>query len=130
RQEAERDAAEAKTARQTAEREERRTAFLAAAGEQLAASLDYEQTIHSLARLIVPNLAEMCVVDMTDSEGTLRRAAVAHRNPEDEAMLAPMVGSARHDIPEPLIHIIRSGEPVLVGASSPLFEYVTGHRSG
>jgi signal transduction histidine kinase len=130
RREAERDAAEAKTARETAEREERRTAFLAAAGEQLAASLDYEQTIHSLARLIVPNLAEMCVVDMTDSEGTLRRAAVAHRNPEDEATLAPMVGGARHEIPETLIHIIRSGEPALVGASSPLYEYVTGQRDG
>ncbi|HJQ40777.1 MAG TPA: HAMP domain-containing sensor histidine kinase [Thermoanaerobaculia bacterium] len=130
RQEAERDAAEAKTARATAEREERRTAFLAAVGDQLAASLDYEQTIHSLARLIVPNLAEMCVVDMTDSEGTLRRATIAHRNPEDEATLAPMVGSAQHDIPEPLIHIIRSGEPALVGATSPLFAYVTGVRDG
>lgn len=130
RQEAERDAAEAKAARESAEREERRTAFLAAAGEQLATSLEYEQTITSLARLIVPNLAEMCVVDMTDSEGALRRAALAHRNPEDEATLAPMAGSMRHDIPEALIHIIRSGEPVLIGASSPLFEFVTGQKEG
>jgi signal transduction histidine kinase len=130
RRDAERDAAEAKVAREAAEREERRTAFLAAAGEQLAASLEYEQTITSLARLIVPNLAEMCVVDMTDSEGSLRRAAVAHRNPEDEAMLAPMVGRMTHDIPEMLIHIIRSGEPALVGAASPLFEYVTGQKDG
>jgi signal transduction histidine kinase len=130
RRDAERDAREAKLARESAEREERRTAYLAAAAEQLAASLDYEQTITSLSRLIVPNLAEMCVVDMTDSEGALRRAAVAHRNPEDEALLAPMLGSMRHDIPEPLIHIIRSGEPSLVGATSPLFEYITGQAEG
>src|SRR5215212_2437006 len=130
RREAERDAAEALVAREAAEREERRTAFLAAAGEQLAASLDYEQTIASLARLIVPNLAELCVVEMTDAEGALRRAAVAHRNPEDEAMLAPTIGVVRHDIPEPLIHIIRSGEPALIGASSPLLQYVTGQQDG
>ena len=126
RRDAERDAREAKSAREAAEREERRTAFLAAAAEQLAASLDYEQTITSLSRLIVPNLAEMCVVDMTDSEGALRRAAVAHRNPEDEAVLAPMLGTVHRDIPEPLIRIIRSGEPALVGATSPLFESITG----
>lgn len=130
RREAERDATEAKTARAAAEREERRTAFLAAAGEQLAASLDYEQTISSLAHLIVPNLAELCVVDMTTAEGALRRAAAAHRNPEDETMLAPLLGLERHDIPEGLIRIIRSGEPALVGASSPLFEYVTGQQDG
>jgi len=130
RQEAEREAQEAKRAREAAEREERRTAFLAAAGEELAASLEYEQTIASLAHLIVPNLAEMCVIDITDSEGGLRRGAVAHRNPEDEAMLAPMVGSVRHDIPEPLIHIIRSREPALIGATSPLFEFVTGQNNG
>jgi signal transduction histidine kinase len=130
RRDAERDAREAKSAREAAEREERRTAFLAAAAEQLAASLDYEQTITSLSRLIVPNLAELCVIDMTDSEGALRRAAVAHRNPEDEAVLAPMFGTVRHDIPEPLIHIIRSGEPSLVGATSPLFEYITGQSDG
>src|ERR1044071_1006982 len=130
RRDAERDAREAKSAREAAEREERRTAFLAAAAEQLAASLDYEQTITSLSRLIVPNLAELCVIDMTDSEGALRRAAVAHRNPEDEAVLAPMFGTVRHDIPEPLIHTIRSGEPSLVGATSPLFEYITGQSDG
>jgi signal transduction histidine kinase len=128
RQEAEREAHEARIAREAAEREERRTAFLAAAGEQLATSLEYEQTVNSLARLIVPNLAEMCVIDMTDSEGALRRAAVAHRNPEDEAVLISMAGSVRRDIPEPLIHIIRSREPALIGASSPLFEYITGQR--
>lgn len=130
RRDAERDAREARLAREAAEHEERRTAFLAAAAEQLAASLDYEQTITSLSRLIVPNLAELCVVDMTDSEGALRRAAVAHRNPEDEALLAPMFGTVRHDIPEPLIRIIRSGEPSLVGATSPLFEYITGQADG
>lgn len=130
RQEAEREAREAELAREAAEREERRSAFLAAAGQELAASLEYEHTIATLARLIVPNLAEMCVIDMTDSEGGLHRTAVAHRNPEDEAMLAPQVGTVRLDVPEALIRIIRAREPALVGASSSLYEYVTGRTNG
>ena len=130
RREAEREAREAKLARAAAEREERRTAFLAAAAEELSESLDYEQTIATLARLIVPNLAEMCVIYMTDSEGGLRRAAAAHRNPEDEATLAPALGTVVHDVPEPLIRIIRSGEPAIVGASSPLYEWVAGQPGG
>jgi hypothetical protein len=63
--EAERETNEAQSARASAEREERRTAFLAAAGQELAKSLEYQQTIATLARLIVPNLAEMCVIDMS-----------------------------------------------------------------
>jgi hypothetical protein len=71
--EAEREANEARTAREAAEREERRAAFLGAAGQELAASLHYEHTIATLARLIVPNLAEMCVVDIAEAPaGTWR----------------------------------------------------------
>jgi signal transduction histidine kinase len=126
RHEAEREAREAGTAREAAEREERRAAFLAAAGQELAASLDYEETIATLAKLIVPNLAEMCVVDITEAEGALRRVAVAHRNPEDEELYAATVGSVRREVPEALVRIMQTAEPALVGSSSGLYEYVTG----
>ena len=128
--EAERETNEAQRARESAEREERRTAFLAAAGQELAKSLDYQQTISTLARLIVPNLAEMCVIDMSEQEGVLRRSAVAHRNPEDEATFAADVGTARPEIPEVLVHIMESGEPTLVGSSSGLYSYITGQPDG
>ncbi len=128
--EAERETNEAQSAREAAEREERRTAFLAAAGQELAKSLDYEQTIATLARLIVPNLAEMCVVDMAEEEGVLRRAAVAHRNPEDEATFAADVGIALREVPEALVRIMQTGEPALVGSSSALYSYITGHDDG
>ncbi len=128
--EAERETNEAQRARESAEREERRTAFLAAAGQELAKSLDYQQTISTLARLIVPNLAEMCVIDMSEEEGVLRRSAVAHRNPEDEAVFAADVGTARREVPEVLVHIMQSGEPTLVGSSSGLYSYITGQPDG
>ena len=126
--EAERETHEAQRAREAAEREERRAAFLAAAGQELAASLDYEQSIATLARLAVPNLAEMCVVDIAEDEGALRRVAIAHRNPEDEAAYASEVGTVRREVPEGLVRIMQTGQPALVGASAGLYSWVTGAR--
>lgn len=128
--EAEREAQDARQAREAAEREERRAAFLGTAGQELAASLDYEQTIATLARLIVPNLAEMCVIDIAEQESTLRRAAMVHRNPEDETRLAPLAGRRPGEVPEALVRIMHDAEPALVGASSSLYEYVTGEPDG
>jgi len=125
RQDAENEAREAQAARQAAEREERRAAFLAAAGQELAASLDYEQTIATFARLLTPNLGEMCVIDIREEEG-MRRVAVAHRNAEDEVQLSSDVGSLRTDLPEALVRIMQARQPTLVGSSSSLFQYVTG----
>ncbi|HKR63041.1 MAG TPA: ATP-binding protein, partial [Thermoanaerobaculia bacterium] len=109
----------------SAEGEERRAAFLAAAGQELAASLDYEQTITTLARLVVPNLAELCVVDVSENDA-LRRAAIAHRDREEEARLASQIGTVRRDVPEALVRVMQTREPTLVGSSSALFEYITG----
>jgi signal transduction histidine kinase len=125
--EAEREAREARQAREAAEREERRAAFLGAAGQELAASLDHEQTIATLARLMVPNLAEMCVIDIAEPENALRRVAVVHRNPEDEARFTSYAGTRRRtQVPEALVRIMQAAEPALVGASSGLYAYVTG----
>lgn len=130
RHEAEREAQEAQLAREHAEREERAAAFLASAGQELAKSLDYEETTATLVRLLVPNLGEMSVVDIADAEGALRRIALAHRNPEDEVRYAPMIGRALREVPEALVHIMQNGEPALVESTSGLFEYVTGDRNG
>ena len=129
--EAESEAHEAKGARASAEREERRAAFLSAAGQELAASLDYEQTIHVLARLMVPNLAEMVVIDVAEEESTrFRRVAVLHRNPEDQARFDPQIGTLRHEIPEAIVRIMQGGEPALIPASSPFSEYITEEVEG
>ena len=130
RAEAEREAHEAKVARADAEREERRSAFLGAAGQELAASLDYEQTIATLARLIVPNLAEMGVIDIAEQDDTLRRVAIVHRNPEDQARFASRIGTTQRNVPEALTRIMQSSQPALVGAASELYAYLTGEESG
>lgn len=123
RHEAEREAADAKAAREAAEGEERRAAFLASAGQELTASLDYQQTITQLAKLVVSNLAEYCLIDVIEREGVLRRAAVAHRKIDGDTTLVRDIGRPVHEIPEPLQRIMAQHEAKLVGASPQIASY-------
>jgi PAS domain S-box-containing protein len=59
-----------------------RMTFLADASELLGSSLDYEATLAELTRLAVPEMATWCSVDMVASDGSIRRLAVAHEDPE------------------------------------------------
>jgi signal transduction histidine kinase len=126
RKDAEREAAEAKNARQSAELEERRSAFLATAGQELAASLEFEQTIATLARLIVPNLAEIAVVDIVEHDGSWRRAATAHRRRDRDEALQAERGPIHRTPPEMLAAILKTNEPKIIGTASGMFEYITG----
>ena len=74
-------------ARAEAEARQERLAFLADAGNVLASSLDYEETFRNLAALVVPRIADFCVVLAVDEEGTMRHVAVAHRDAMDEPAL-------------------------------------------
>ena len=60
---------------------ELRQRFLAQAGQLLASSLDYEQTLERVARMIVPRLADWCGVEMVDENGESHQVAVAHVDP-------------------------------------------------
>src|SRR6185369_4450113 len=106
RQEAEREAADAQIARASAEREELRAAFLASAGQELTASLDFKQTVHTLARLVVPNLAEVCVIDMLQSSGQLCRVATAHRDASKISAPAPDASTIIEEVPEVLTQVM------------------------
>jgi PAS domain S-box-containing protein len=79
---------------EVAERERR--AFVAAATEVLAQSLDYERTLSEVARLVVhgipagpghhAGIADWCVVDLLEPNGSLELLAVAHTDPEKERL--------------------------------------------
>ena len=69
-------------ARAAAEEAATRARFLAEASVILDESLDYEATLATISRLAVPWLADWCVVDMAEPDGSLRRVTVAHVDPE------------------------------------------------
>lgn len=66
------------------ERREREASFLAEASAALAESLDFKATLRTAARLAVPALADWCVVDVVEDDGSLRRVALAHTDREKE----------------------------------------------
>jgi PAS domain S-box-containing protein len=59
-----------------------RLEFLATASEVLSASLEYRSTLIHVAHLVVPRLADWCLVDIIDEQGELERLTVAHVDPE------------------------------------------------
>ncbi len=74
--------ARAQAAQLEAETEQRRSTFLVEVSTALAASLDYEQTLQSVAQLAVPYFADWCSVDLLNEDGSISRVAVAHCDPQ------------------------------------------------
>ena len=58
-----------------------RASYLSDASALLASSLDEEEAVRGAARAAVPHLADWCVVDVLEDDGTLRQLAVAHVDP-------------------------------------------------
>lgn len=65
-------------ARAEAELRQEQLGFLAEASNVLAGSLEYQDTFENLARLVVPRLADLCVIHLIDAESGLREVAAAH----------------------------------------------------
>src|SRR5687768_2210246 len=69
---------------------ERRQRFLADSSRVLAESLDYEQTLKTVARLAVPGIADWCTVDLLGDDSTLVRVATEHRDPRRAELAAAL----------------------------------------
>src|SRR5437762_6746342 len=78
------------TARAEAEARQERFAFLADASNVLAGSLDYEETFRSLAALVVPRVADFCLVLAAETDGgfeTMRQVPAPHYAPTNNSPL-------------------------------------------
>ena len=80
---------EAQRARAAAEQEslvrraaEERQRFLAEASRVLSSSLDAQEILRNLARLVVPRLSDGCVVDFMEAGQVAERVASVHQAPE------------------------------------------------
>lgn len=95
---------------------EAREKFLGEASALLASSLNYEATLREVAHLAVPTLADWCAVDVVEEDGEIRRVAVAHPDPAQEAIAHEL--ERRYppaaDAPSGVPQVVRTGEPELV----------------
>jgi len=102
----------------TAEREaQERLTFMGEASTVLASSLEYEQTLAEVARLVAGRLADWCAVDVL-ADNEIRRLAVAHADPARvafvKAVLERRPPSFEDTTPGTVAHVLRTGEPVVV----------------
>ena len=80
-------------------------------GRALASSLDYEETLQRMAWLAVPSLADWCLVDLVDGEGSIHRVAVAVAGGEP-AELIPKASEQQPSVTQGGLsdEVIRSGK--------------------
>ena len=101
--------------RAAAEWQERRSAFLARASEILASSLDYRQTLASVARLAVPEIADWCLVDMLQGDGTIESIAIEHSDSSRADLLRRVNRKFPYEPEQPYgpPHVLKTGDPEL-----------------
>ena len=97
--------------RERVELQERRSKMMADATGALQRSLDPEASLGELARLAVPLLADWCVVHVKRPDGSIETIAVAHRDPDKEALRRKLVGRypTDPDAPRGVASVIRTG---------------------
>ena len=93
----------------------RHQAFLLESTTLLTSSLDYRQTLATLARLCTRHVADWAVVYGIDEQGLPCRVAVEHRDPAkaavaEELCRIPIEASTAH----PVLEIVKSGRPSFV----------------
>ncbi|MGH7551625.1 MAG: PAS domain S-box protein, partial [Longimicrobiales bacterium] len=89
--------------------------FLLEASRTFSGSLEFDAVLRSITQLVVPQRADYCIVDLIEEDGTIRRAAVAHADPEQQSLADqlrkyPALSEGGPGVPD----VVRTGEPLLV----------------
>jgi PAS domain S-box-containing protein len=90
--------------------------FLARASVVLDGSLEPSIAFAELTRLIVPALADFCVLQLLPSDGVVSRSAAAHVRPDGEALLLGSVGAGEGELHPLLAEPIRLGQAILISS--------------
>lgn len=93
-----------------------RMAFLAQAWIALDGSFDFQETLERLAALVVPELAQLAVVDLADEEGLIRIAVAAAEDPALARALEAMrrAHPLRMNSAHPVAQVLRARQPLLL----------------
>jgi PAS domain S-box-containing protein len=101
--------------------------LLDTANTSLNASLDFEATLHALVVIAVSSLADWCVVNLLERDGSIRAAALAHLDRTREPLLRQWIEKAPAHLEDPdgTGAVIRTGGAKLI----PRFMDVVDARS-
>jgi predicted ATPase/signal transduction histidine kinase len=101
--------------------------LLAEAGQALAESLDYRETLAKVARQAVTAVADWCTIDVLE-EGVLRRVAAAHRDPQKQPLLDELRRWQEIAGPPRTLEVLDRGEPIVFAdvSEAELTRFVSG----
>ncbi len=103
-------------ARAESERAQARLALLAEATTMLAATLDVDEALRRLAALVVPVMADWCMVELGIDDPEERRAVFSHVDPGKEPLLERIgeLQPLQRTSDSPVRKVLDSGQPMLV----------------
>ncbi len=100
------------TLQKRAEAEER---FLADSSGELSRTLAIEPTLHAIADLPVPRLADACLVDLVEPSGGYRRVGSSRPRSDIAPIIARLSSNPLHvDSPSPIVDVIRRSRAELI----------------
>ncbi|MBW4684071.1 MAG: PAS domain S-box protein [Komarekiella atlantica HA4396-MV6] len=81
----------------------------------LSTSLDYEETLEQIAKILVPQLADWCCVDIIDEDGSVHRLAIAHA----DSSKAEWARQLQQYVPDSkgtnaISRVLQTGQPELI----------------
>ena len=89
--------------------------LIADASAKLDETLELDETVAAAAKLAIPELADWCLIDLLEADGTFRRVAAVAADPERQDILDPILG-----IPTELdggrvgVRVAKTLQPVLI----------------
>ncbi|HTS82990.1 MAG TPA: ATP-binding protein [Myxococcaceae bacterium] len=96
----------------TRHREEEALRILSGGAAELSGTLDYEATLRAVGEMAIPTFADVCIVDLVEDSGSLRRVLVSG-NIEEEALTELRAMAPRTDADSPVTEALRTGRSVL-----------------
>jgi PAS domain S-box-containing protein len=100
-------------ARQVSEVAQLRMAFLAEASAILSGSLEMPSALESLARLSVTFLTDLCLIDVRQEDGSIKRVASVHADPSKQALADLLRTRYAPDPfgPHPAVKVLETARP-------------------
>ena len=96
----------------TRHREEEALRILSGGAAELSGTLDYKATLRAVGEMAIPTFADVCIVDLVDDSGALRRVLVSGHI-EEEALEELRRMPPRTDPDSPVMEALRTRRSVL-----------------
>jgi PAS domain S-box-containing protein len=92
----------------------RRNEFLLKATQVLSEVFDYREMVERLAEVSVPVLADLCLIDIVEEDGQIRRMAARHADPTKRSLTEELRKVFPPDPagPHPTVEVMRTGHSI------------------